>query len=324
MRRSPGGTLLKPRVCRNVVNGLHRKTGSHGEIKTVLALLLATHRAQKIHCFQCAMTLPGYSGALQCALCLRYVPATIGLEWMAGFKMHGFDITILKFLNQFAGRSPLFDKGVCFIADTPLQGAAIIAVMWWLWFRKDAQRDRNRALILSGLAMTFLALFVSRGLADLLPFRERPVWAPSLCLRASFGQSHQLINWSSFPSDHAVLFFALATVIFLISRKIGTLAYLLVFFFNCLPRIYTGTHYPTDVLAGAVLGTGMACLTLIKDIREALTRGPLRWLENSPGQFYACFFIMSFLFSTQFEPIRTAATGVWKLFAGVTLSQISH
>ena len=238
--------------------------------------------------------------------------------------MNRFDVTILHFLNQLAGRSPLFDKSISFLSDTPLQGAAIIAVLWCLWFRKDAQLERNRAIILGGLVTSFVALFVARGLADLLPFRERPVWVPSLGLRTPFGESSQLINWSSFPSDHAVLFFGLATSIFLISRKIGTLVYLDAFFVICLPRIYQGTHYPTDILAGAVLGTGMAALILIKEIREALTHRPLHWLKNSPGQFYAFLYIASFLFSTQFEPVRTAATAVCKTFKEVSIAHLSH
>jgi undecaprenyl-diphosphatase len=238
--------------------------------------------------------------------------------------MNRFDITILHFLNQFAGRSPFFDKSIGFLSDTPLQGAAIISVLWSLWFRKDGQRDRNRALILGGLATSFASLFVARLLADVLPFRERPAWVPSLGLRTPFGESTQLINWSSFPSDHAVLFFGLATSIFLISRKIGTIIYLDAFFVICLPRIYQGAHYPTDVLVGALLGTGMASLVMIDDVRRALTRGPLRWLENSPGQFYAFLYITSFLFSTQFESIRVAATAACKTVKEVTIAHLSH
>jgi hypothetical protein len=60
-----------------------------------------------------------------------------------------------------------------------------------------------------------------------------------------------LSGWSSFPSDHACLFFALATGLCLISPVIGGLALLHASLIVSLPRIYLGLHYPTDVLAGA-------------------------------------------------------------------------
>lgn len=64
----------------------------------------------------------------------------------------------------------------------------------------------------------------------------------------------------SFPSDHATAFFAIAAAFYLSGNK--KLAY--VFFglaiINSLFRIATGIHWPTDVLAGAVLGIFAAIL----------------------------------------------------------------
>src|SRR5260370_9850419 len=58
---------------------------------------------------------------------------------------------------------------------------------------------------------------------------------------------------NSFPSDHAAIFFALATVILINHRFLGLIA----FFWAttvCLLRIYLGYHYPSDLIAGAGLG----------------------------------------------------------------------
>ncbi|MBN1621568.1 MAG: phosphatase PAP2 family protein [Endomicrobiales bacterium] len=65
----------------------------------------------------------------------------------------------------------------------------------------------------------------------------------------------------SFPSCHASNLFAAATVIFLIWRKAWVAA--VVFGISLLvgySRIYTTSHYPSDVLAGMVLGVGYAFL----------------------------------------------------------------
>jgi undecaprenyl-diphosphatase len=66
-----------------------------------------------------------------------------------------------------------------------------------------------------------------------------------------------LTSWSSFPSDHAMLWMAVATGIFLVWRGIGVLAILYTVLFICVPRAYLGFHYPTDLLVGAAVGIGI-------------------------------------------------------------------
>ncbi|HSA52593.1 MAG TPA: phosphatase PAP2 family protein [Yinghuangia sp.] len=66
---------------------------------------------------------------------------------------------------------------------------------------------------------------------------------------------------TSFPSGHAASAAAFATGVALESRSLGAAAGVLaggVAF----SRVYTGVHYPGDVLAGAALGAGVAVLTL--------------------------------------------------------------
>lgn len=58
---------------------------------------------------------------------------------------------------------------------------------------------------------------------------------------------------SSFPSGHAASSFAAATSLFLYKKKAGIPAYLLAAAI-AFSRLYIGVHYPTDVLAGMVIG----------------------------------------------------------------------
>jgi len=65
---------------------------------------------------------------------------------------------------------------------------------------------------------------------------------------------HLLTDYaSSFPSGHIIFIFALATTLFLYSRKLSYF-----FFFSGLlvglARIAGGVHYPADILGGIVLG----------------------------------------------------------------------
>lgn len=225
--------------------------------------------------------------------------------------MNIFDTRILHFLNQFAQKSWLFDNFVCLVCATPFRGVIFISALWWLWFRQSGTQSRDRAIIVSGVAMSTISLFVARGLALSLPFRERPAAVPALHFRIPYGlNTSGLIHWSSFPSDHAVFYFSIATAIFLVSRKFGIIAYLYAFLVICLPRVYIGVHYPTDILTGIALGVGIGSVTSITPLSEWIARRPRRWIEQSPGMFYAAFFVITFLFSTQFDAVRDAAGAV--------------
>jgi membrane-associated phospholipid phosphatase len=62
----------------------------------------------------------------------------------------------------------------------------------------------------------------------------------------------------SFPSAHATSSFAVATAMTRV-EPLGALAFLLAFAL-ALGRPYLGMHYPSDVLAGAVLGIALGLL----------------------------------------------------------------
>ena len=65
------------------------------------------------------------------------------------------------------------------------------------------------------------------------------------------------INDNSFPSDHAGLFYALATTIFLVSRRTGIIMFIYVTLVVIVPRLYLLLHYPTDIMAG---GSSASCV----------------------------------------------------------------
>ena len=63
----------------------------------------------------------------------------------------------------------------------------------------------------------------------------------------------------SFPSDHAAAAFAIAFAILVFSRR-GGAAFLAAATLLALSRVALGAHYPSDVLAGAVVGFVAALL----------------------------------------------------------------
>jgi membrane-associated phospholipid phosphatase len=237
---------------------------------------------------------------------------------MGGGHINPFDAGVLHFFNQFAQRSPLADTLIAFVSNHMLfKGTVVMALFWWQWFSPRPSQARDRELLLSGIAMSVLTLVIARTLALSLPFRERPRHVPALHFRVPLASSDfHVIHWSSFPSDNAALFFSLATCLFFVSRKVGLFAYCHALFLVCLPRIYLGLHYPTDILGGALLGIGVASLSLNNRLREWIVRRPLWYLRNCPDLFYACFFAGTLLLATEFEPVRSVLVAGWKIAHG--------
>lgn len=222
--------------------------------------------------------------------------------------MNSFDTGVLSFFNQFSRKSQVFDHVVVFLQDASLLKAGVlIAVLWWFWF-DPRDTGKNRASILSTLTATAVAILLARGLANLLPFRARPMNVEELHFTLPLGMKPgSLEDWSSFPSDHATMFFALVTGIFILSKRLGVLSFFWVVVVVILPRLYIGIHFPTDILAGAVLGVFITWLAHREFIRNPLARIGTAWVEKHPASFYMCFFLATYQFVVLFDDLRDLA-----------------
>ncbi len=217
--------------------------------------------------------------------------------------MNPFDSSILFFLNQFAQRSPRFDQFVAFLSDCNLlKGGVVVGIMWWIWFEEEDVR-RKRAVLLATLLATLPALILTKALT-VVTFRARPLNEERLAFHSPYFVNP--VDWkqlSSFPSDHAVLFFAMAAGILIASRRAGWFALFYVSAVICLPRMYLGEHYASDILAGAAIGVIPVCLANLPHIRERLTGWALKWAEASPSSFYFLAFLVLYQVVELFEPL---------------------
>ena len=86
-------------------------------------------------------------------------------------------------------------------------------------------------------------------------------------------------NYPSFPSGHAMAGFATAVVLGLAARRRWLWVPLLVAAsLLALSRVYLGHHYPTDVLAGSVLGAGVGAASYGLLVERAPGIRRWRWL----------------------------------------------
>ncbi len=225
--------------------------------------------------------------------------------------MFTLDTRIAQFINSFAHHWWTLDTFVCFLASNHLfKGVLVMAVFCFLWFQASNaasmfQRTEKRGILLYSLLICIPGLFSARWLAGVLPFRQRPLFSPSLHMIRAYGfDSDALEPWSSFPSDHAVLFFALATGVWLVNKKAGLFLYVYTIVCIALPRIFLGIHYPTDLLAGALLGIALGYSAKFHAMRSVVARSASRLQGLSPGLFYACWFFLVCQTAVLYGPLR--------------------
>jgi undecaprenyl-diphosphatase len=239
--------------------------------------------------------------------------------------MNGFDLHIILFLNSFARRSWTFDWLVSTLDGNYLvKGGVMIALLLWGWYAEDAATERRRARIVAGLFAACAAVLVARVLSFALPFRGRAIYEPILHFTPPFSTDGQDLTgwWTSFPSDNAVLFFALAATVFAASRRAGVVAYAHAMITVAFARVYLGMHHPTDILGGAVIGVGMVQLALLPSVQSWMIAGPIAWLSDRPQVFYPMLFLLLFAICTVFDPIFALGhvareiTSQWKVFQG--------
>jgi undecaprenyl-diphosphatase len=232
--------------------------------------------------------------------------------------VNSFDLTILQVLNEFVGRWPEFDRFVAFLSwQNILKGGALVTVLWWAWF---SGRERARELVLATLFGSFIAIAMTRFLASGLAFRPRPLANPELNFHVPIGlKAANLIEWSSFPSDHAALFVGLATGLCFISRRvgIGALAYTVVVIL--FPRLYGGIHHPTDLIVGGLIGVGCVVATCTHPGVEKISSRFLAFEKQRPALFYAALFLAFFEIAELFEGVRNSAESTLRLMTRLHL-----
>ncbi|MGB7297947.1 MAG: phosphatase PAP2 family protein [Burkholderiaceae bacterium] len=228
--------------------------------------------------------------------------------------LYSLDLFLLDLINQLAGNHYLTDKIVLGVSDNHLfKGGVIITLFWVMWFSNTNQPMRRRRQLAATLGASAAAIVAARGLANLLPFRSRPIHNPLIEVNAPLGMGPEILEgWTSFPSDHAVLFYTLGVGIWFASRKIGLIVLVYITVVIALPRIYLGLHYPTDIIFGGVVGCLFAIGANFFGSRPPgkLTVRTEEWLKRYPGIGYGAAFVITFQLAELFESTRYLARQV--------------
>ena len=150
-----------------------------------------------------------------------------------------FDIQIFQFVNNLARQNIIIDNFFIFIT---IFGNILLFLI--ILFTK------NKKLIIKSIIAYIAARAIDLGI-NLVYYRPRPFVIQEANLLISKGAT------ASFPSGHAMTAFLFAQLLYFYNKKYGVYAFVLAFLV-AFSRIFVGVHYPSDTIAGIVLGIGIA------------------------------------------------------------------
>lgn len=164
-------------------------------------------------------------------------------------------------LTSFNGQHPLFDDVIVF-CGVYLPYVLVALFLGLVVFASYARREKVEIALVafcSGLVARYGVTAAIRSVYERTrPFVDLPV--------------HPLIaesSWS-FPSEHALFFFGLATAVYLYERRWGWVFYLGALIVS-VARVVAGIHYVSDIAAGALLGV-LVAVGVNRVVEAALAR----------------------------------------------------
>ena len=183
------------------------------------------------------------------------------------------DQNLFLLINNLVGKSSLFDNVAKLVVNEYFVPTILSLMIFSLWFNwGKADKDLKQKGVLLGV---FGVMLGSMGIVSAInALIQRPRPFETLETNLLFYKPTD----PSFPSNAAVVAFALGAAIFLVDRKLGAVALILAVFYGFL-RIFVGVHYPSDVIGGAVIGI-ISVLIVNLFIFSSLLMIIIRFLRN--------------------------------------------
>ncbi|MCS6302399.1 MAG: phosphatase PAP2 family protein [Nitrospira sp.] len=229
------------------------------------------------------------------------------------FGLAQFDLPITKYVRSVTVHLPWDQLTVPWMAFTSDTGdwigqgwrlaavSLLLLIGAWAFEKPTVKIAAIQSLIAHGIAA--LLANVMKHLVG----RPRPKFVHA-------GDWHMSISWASgwdsFPSGHSTASFAVATVLARRFPLFGPLC-IAVALFVALSRVLRGSHFPTDVLGGAVIGilSGFIATAPLKQWRTSIQDG-LRHAAMGTSALFALLWVLS-------RRMEEGAVGILFLVLGV-------
>ncbi|MEU2390891.1 phosphatase PAP2 family protein [Streptomyces sp. NPDC007369] len=190
-----------------------------------------------------------------CTLLAALLTALVAARWQPLLRL---DALVARDLHASAVADPGFTELMRVLTDWvwdpwTMRALAVSACVW-LWLRGDRPRAMRVA------AVTVAAAVVSQGMKAAVG-RDRPLWPDPV----------DAAHYAAFPSGHAMTAAAVCGMLLWLlppsahkawARGAWVLASVSVLGVG-FTRVYLGVHWPSDVLAGWLLGVALAALAIV-------------------------------------------------------------
>lgn len=183
------------------------------------------------------------------------------------------DYSLYKSINGLSGDSS-FSDGVFKVmaSDLPAVLVVLVALTFLIPWR-DLRKERRSGAVLA-TSSAALALLIAQPISHLVD-RARPYVTHPHDAHLLIARSHD----PSFPSDHAIGAFALAFGVWVYDRTLGSL-FLVLAALLAFSRVYVGTHYPGDVIGGALLGMAVVGALFLLPTTRRLVEAVADWFGH--------------------------------------------
>ncbi|OIK15650.1 hypothetical protein BIV60_08915 [Bacillus sp. MUM 116] len=155
------------------------------------------------------------------------------------------DYTAFQWVNHFAITDKFMNPIMIFLAEKA-EYLFFAGILFYWFFHKN----QNRIMVVSACIAACFALVINMIIGDVY-YRARPFVAHHVIMLISHAKN------ASFPSDHSTAAFVIATSIWLWRKRVGWI-WLILAAGIAVSRVWTGVHYPLDVISGMVIGATTA------------------------------------------------------------------
>jgi membrane-associated phospholipid phosphatase len=236
-----------------------------------------------------------------------------------------FDLPITKYVRSVTIHLPWDQLTVPWMAFTSDMGdwigqgwrlatvSILLLVGAWAFEKPTVKTVAIQSLIAHGIAA-----LLANGLKHLIG-RPRPKFVHSGDWQITFSWASGL---DSFPSGHSTASFAVATVLAIRFPFFGPLCIAVALFVG-LSRILRGSHFPTDVLGGAVIGilSGFVATAPLKQWRTSIQDG-LRYAAMGTSALFALLWVLTYRIEDGIAGILLLALGASAVASGLWIRRI--
>jgi undecaprenyl-diphosphatase len=241
------------------------------------------------------------------------------------FGLAQFDLPITKYVRSVTIHLPWDQLTVPWMAFTSDTGdwigqgwrlaavSLLLLIGAWAFEKPTVKIAAIQSLIAHGIAA-----LLANALKHLVG-RPRPKFVHA-------GDWHMSISWASgldsFPSGHSTASFAVATVLAKRFPLFGPLC-IAVALFVALSRVLRGSHFPTDVLGGAVIGilSGFIATAPLKQWHTSIQDG-LRHAAMGTSALFALLWVLSRQMEEGVAGILFLALGVIAIASGLWIRRV--